>query len=276
MREGRRETGALASDLAALKRDSMPRDEAEKSRSKVIEAIQGMQRELAGQADRLKIYEGLVRTEIEGVEKRVGDTVRPEILALAGQFNELAQEWRAQAGSFDAVKTSLAAVEASLAQLKADLDVVRSMRVAAGSGLGGPESGPTDGLPDDSSKDLLSGLKDADPMRRFSAVMELARFRTPAVVTALEGMLQDPESYVRDGSVRALRKINAPSSIPAVIKALRDDDFFVRSSARDALKTMTTMDIAFDPGADAGERESKVREWEAWWNMNQERLLRGR
>ena len=89
-------------------------------------------------------------------------------------------------------------------------------------------------------------------MRRFAAVMELARFRTPAVVDALEGMLQDPESYVRDGSVRTLRKINAPASIPAIIKALRDDDFFVRASAREALKSMTTADIPFDPNADAG------------------------
>jgi HEAT repeat protein len=104
--------------------------------------------------------------------------------------------------------------------------------------------------------------------------MELARFPTPAVVEALVGMLQDPESYVRDGSVRTLRRINAPAAIPAIIRALRDDDFFVRSSAREALKAMTDANVAFDAGAEAGEREKAVRDWEAWWAANQSRLLR--
>src|SRR4029079_6308068 len=101
-----------------------------------------------------------------------------------------------------------------------DFDTVKARKAASNGG--GSESGPAEpALPDDSSRDLLATLKDSDPMRRFSAVMELARFRTPAVVNALESMLQDPESYVRDGSVRTLRKINSPSSIPAVIKSLR-------------------------------------------------------
>jgi hypothetical protein len=273
--EARKEIAALQTEVGALRRDAMPRDEAEKSRAKVIDAIGAVQKELAGQNDRLKIYEGLVRTEVDGVEKKLGDAFRAELTALAKQFNQLGEEWRGHAAASELLKTSIGAIESNVTQLRADLDAVRSMRV--GGGGGGTESGPVeDGLPDDSSKDLLAGLKDADPGRRFAAVMELSRFRTPAVVTALEAMLQDPESYVRDGSIRTLKKINAPSSIPAIIKALRDDDFFVRSSARDALKTMTTMDIAFDPGADAADRESKVREWEGWWALNKERLLRPR
>jgi hypothetical protein len=39
---------------------------------------------------------------------------------------------------------------------------------------------------------------------------------------------------------------------------------------------MTNADIAFDPGADVAARESKVRQWEDWWALNEERLLRRR
>jgi hypothetical protein len=259
-------------NFEALKRDSVTHSEADRTRSGFVDDLQSSKRELAGQAERIKMFEGMMRAEVDAAEKRLAEKTGAELVALARQFEKIGEDWRAQTASFESLKASVAAVESSIGQLRADFDTVKTRRAGAN---GGSESGPAEpALPDDSSRDLLATLKDSDPMRRFSAVMELARFRTPAVVTALEGMLQDPESYVRDGSVRTLRKINSPSSIPAIIKALRDDDFFVRASARVALKDMTTADIQFDPNADAAERERAVREWEGWWQLNQDRLLR--
>jgi hypothetical protein len=278
IRDVQAEIRTLAQDVAgaregleAQKRDAMPRDEAEKLRARILDDQDMAKRELAGQADRIKIVEALVRTEVGGAEKRLGDKMGAELTALAKSFEKNAEDLRGQTASFEAIKGSIAAIEASIGQLKMDVEAAKARRATANGG--GPESGPSEpGAPDDSSKDLVATLKDPDPMKRFSAVMELARFRTPAVVEALVGMLQDPESYVRDGSVRTLRKINSTASIPAIIKALRDDDFFVRASAREALKAMTDANVSFDPGADATERERAVRDWEAWWTANQDRL----
>jgi hypothetical protein len=268
----REDVQTIQADFAALRRDAMPRDEAEATRKAVSDAVLIMQKEIAAQGERLKVVESLVRAEVEGLERRMGEATKTEILALAKQLAALSEEWRGHGGVHEALKGSLSAIEAAITDLRGEFETVRAQR---GRGGAATDSGPAgDMLPDDSSRELILALKDAEPQRRFNAVVDLARFRTPAVVTALEGMLADPETYVRDGAVRALRKINAPSSIPAIIAALRDDDYFVRSSARDALKSMTTMDIAFDPGGNAADREAKVREWEGWWSLNSERLLK--
>jgi hypothetical protein len=272
IRSATHEIGSLRDDLAALKRETMPRDEAEKLRSRVLDDQDLAKRELAGQSDRIKVVEALVRTEVGNLEKRLGDKTGAELAALAKQVDKTAEDGRSWSAGFEALKSSITAVSTSLNELRGEIDALKTRKGAANGA--GTDSGPAEGLPDDSSKELLLTLKDPDAMKRFAAVMDLARFRTPAVIDALVGMLQDPESYVRDGSVRTLRKINAPASIPAIIKALRDDDFFVRSSAREALKSMTDANVAFDAGADAAEREKAVRDWETWWSANQDRLLR--
>jgi HEAT repeats len=263
---------ALRDDLEALKRDAMPRDDAEKLRARVLDDQDLAKKELAGQSDRIKIVESLVRTEVGNLEKRFGEKSAAELTALAKQLDGVAESGRGHSASFEAIKGSIAALGTAVNELKSEVEALKSRK--GGANGAGTDSGPSDDLPDDSSKDLLVTLKDPDAMKRFSAVMELSRFKTPAVIEALVGMLQDPESYVRDGSVRTLRKINAPTSIPAIIRALRDDDFFVRSSAREALKAMTDANVSFDAGADATEREKAVRDWETWWSANQERLLR--
>jgi hypothetical protein len=273
VRDARKDVASLQAEVAANKREAMPRAEVEGIRSGVLGSLAQVQRDVAGQADRLKVHEGLVRTEVSAAEKRLEETLRGELTALAKQLDGLAGEWRVHAAGAGALKEGLAAVEASVAAIRTDL---AALETRAAAGTNGTESAPSDELPDDASREFIAALKDPDPGRRFGAVIELGRFRTPAVVEALVGMLQDPESYVRDGSVRALRKINAPSSIPAVIKTLRDEDFFVRTSAKDALASMTHAGIAFDPGADQGAREARVREWEEWWSLNQDRLLRRR
>jgi HEAT repeats len=273
IRKGTEDLAGARDDLAALRREAMPRADAEQLRQRVLDDQDLAKKELAGQSDRIKVVEALVRTEVGNLEKRLGEKTGSELTALAKSVEKIGEDGRAHAAAFEALKGSIVAFEGSLGQLRAELDAVRARRGGANGGAG-TDSGPTEEVPDDSSKDLLMTLKDPDAMKRFAAVMELARFRSPAVIEALVGMLQDPESYVRDGSVRTLRKINSPHAIPAIIKALRDDDFFVRSSAREALKAMTDANVTFDAGADATERERQVRDWEAWWAANQERLLR--
>jgi hypothetical protein len=272
LRTANGDVGALKESLAAFRHSAMPREEAERLRTQVLDDLMIAKRELAGQSDRIKIIEALVHTEVQKLEKSLSDSTRNELTALARQFEKLGEDFRAQAASYDALRGSLGSIESAIAQLRTDVETVKKERPAAGSG---PDSGPSEPLlRDDSARDLLSLLKDSDPGRRFQAVMELSRFRSPGVVEALAGMLQDPETYVRDGSVRALRKINLPAAIPSIIKALRDEDYFVRSSAREALRSMTAAEVSFDPGADATERERAVREWENWWQMNSERLLK--
>jgi hypothetical protein len=272
LRVATHELNDLKEGAATLKQNAMPREDADRLRSQVQDDLQAAKRELAGQSDRVRMLEGLVHTEVDKVEKKIGEATRAELTALASQFEKLGEDFRAQAASYDAVKSSLGAIETAIGQVRSDIEAVKVQKVTASLAA---DSGPSEpGMRDESTRDLLALLKDADPARRFGAVLELGRFRTPAVISALEGMLQDPESYVRDGSVRMLAKINVRASIPAIIKALRDDDFFVRSSARAALKSMTSAEIAFDPGADASDRERGVREWEAWWQMNSERLLK--
>lgn len=270
LRTANAEVNGLKESFAALRQHSMPRDEADRLRTQVLDDLLASKRELAGQSDRIKIIEALVHTEVDKLQKSLSETTRTELTALARQLEKLGEEFRAQAASWDALRGSIGSVESAIGALRSEVEAVKTQKASAGA-----DSSPSDpALRDDSARDLMSLLRDADPGRRFAAVMELSRFRTPGVVDALAGMLHDPETYVRDGSVRALRKINLPIAIPIVINALRDEDYFVRSSAREALRSMTAADVAFDPGADAPERERAVREWEVWWQMNSERLLR--
>jgi hypothetical protein len=274
LRAATAETNSLKTDLAAFRANVMPREDAERLRQQVLDDLMLAKRELAGQSDRIKIAEALVHTEVDKLEKSLGEATRNELVALAKQLEKLAEDVRAQSASFEALRGSLAPLQSGLEQLRADFDAFKAQKPAAPVAPAA-ESGPADAPSrEDALKELFAQVKDSEAHRRFTAAVELGRFRTPAVIEALTNLLQDPDSAVRDGAVRSLRRINAAISIPAIIKVLRDEDYFVRSSAREALKSMTSAQVAFDPAGDAAERERGVREWERWWEMNQDRMLR--
>lgn len=116
---------------------------------------------------------------------------------------------------------------------------------------------------------FIDRLNDHDAGRRYAAVIALGRYDLRSdVIQALQGVLDDPEDYVRVASIQNLRKMGDVSSVPRIIDRLRDRDYFVRVAAVGALRSLLGKKLGFDPDQSATERETKVVAWKTWWDAN--------
>ncbi len=182
-------------------------------------------------------------------------------------------------------REDLAGQKATLEGLKAEIGIVRELaavRAAAQPVAPGVESTKSaEAVPTEPAVDereinaFILKLSDVDPGQRYTAVTELGRFTGPRVVSALEGLLKDPEEYLRVAVVQNLRRLGSKTSLPLILAALRDADPFVRSAAKAAFETMAATRINYDPEATPREREAAVKETEAWWESNKVRVLAG-
>src|SRR5262249_37649608 len=145
LRSANADVNALRDGSAQLRQNAMPREDGEKLRSQVLEDLMYAKKELAGQADRIKLVESLVHTEVDKLEKPRGETPRNELTALARHFEKLGEDFRAQAASYDALKGSLSSIESSITQLRSDLEAVKALKEkAAAVSTQGSESGPSE------------------------------------------------------------------------------------------------------------------------------------
>jgi len=239
-------------------------------------------------AQRLDVLDRRELEHHEGVSKSLNAAVERVTARLDGDVAALRKD-------LQALQVDDAASKIVLDSLKDQIELLKEMvRSVSPSGGGKPDaaSAPSgdDGAPPPAppvpagpdpaaleSKEvnaLIAQLKDADAGRRFAAVVELGRYSGPLVAKALEGMLADSESYIRQGALQQLRKVSAVAALPAVIASLRDADYFVRVAANAAACSLSGTDLRFNPEGSPSEREAKVKEWERWWDANREKLLK--
>lgn len=215
--------------------------------------------------------------------------VRTGLEGLTTRFENAAQELQK---AVQALQIEAAGQKVSLEALKDQIVLVREMVTVrepatpvpaplTGDSPKAPSSG--DGVSPAVSESpesrevntLIAQLQDPDSNVRYSAVVELSRFSGPKVVKALESMLTDSEDYIRSGVIKNLLKLGSMTSIPLMIASLRDKDYYVRVDAQRALRSLSGTEIAFDADGSPSERETKVKEWERWWDGNKDRILRG-
>lgn len=122
------------------------------------------------------------------------------------------------------------AVESSPSLIKALNDSTESVRIVAADTLGMAPSGPA------AVQALCAALADQSVGVRRTAVFSLRRLNDVSAVAALEGVLKDPDTYVRANAVQAIGMLSDRKSPPAVIKGMiHDREPLVQVSVANAL-----------------------------------------
>ena len=78
-------------------------------------------------------------------------------------------------------------------------------------------------------------MQGKDPIARVHIINTLARFNTPEVQTALQGLLKDPNKLIRGATLSALQRMNGPIDIERVCALLRDPEIDVLNRAIDVV-----------------------------------------
>ncbi|MBS0378391.1 MAG: HEAT repeat domain-containing protein [Proteobacteria bacterium] len=86
-----------------------------------------------------------------------------------------------------------------------------------------------------SLSDLIGRVQGKDPIARVHIINTLARFSTPEVQTALQGLLKDPNKLIRGASLAALQRMDGQIDIERVAPLLRDPEIDVMNRAIDVV-----------------------------------------
>ena len=83
--------------------------------------------------------------------------------------------------------------------------------------------------------DLVSRVHGKDPIARVHIINTLARFNTPEVQTALQGLLKDSNKLIRGAALSAMQRMDGPIDIERVCALLRDPEIDVLNRAIDVV-----------------------------------------
>ncbi len=87
----------------------------------------------------------------------------------------------------------------------------------------------------------------------------------PVVIPFLAQVSRDPFELTRRAVARIIRDIGHPSAIPIAIDLLMDEDNFVRETAAEALRSITGIDLGYQPYASHESRYQAQQRWRQWW-----------
>ncbi|MBV8341696.1 MAG: HEAT repeat domain-containing protein, partial [Gammaproteobacteria bacterium] len=83
--------------------------------------------------------------------------------------------------------------------------------------------------------ELISRMQGKDPIARVHIINTLARFNTPEVQAALQGLLKDPNKLIRGATLSALQRMDGPIDVERVCALLRDPEIDVLNRAVDVV-----------------------------------------
>jgi eukaryotic-like serine/threonine-protein kinase len=83
--------------------------------------------------------------------------------------------------------------------------------------------------------ELIGRVNGKDPIARVHIINTLARFNTPEVQAALQGLLKDPNKLIRGATLSALQRMDGPIDIERVAPLLRDPEIDVLNRAIDVV-----------------------------------------
>ena len=83
--------------------------------------------------------------------------------------------------------------------------------------------------------ELIQRLHGKDPIARVHIINILARFNTPEVYTALQGLLNDPNKLIRGATLSALQRMEGVIDIERVCELLKDPEIDVQNRAVDVV-----------------------------------------
>ncbi|MGH8200004.1 MAG: HEAT repeat domain-containing protein, partial [Steroidobacteraceae bacterium] len=83
--------------------------------------------------------------------------------------------------------------------------------------------------------ELIGRAQGKDPIARVHIINILARFNTPEVQTALQGLLKDPNKLIRGATLSALQRMDGKIDIERVCALLKDPEIDVQNKAIDVV-----------------------------------------
>jgi hypothetical protein len=116
--------------------------------------------------------------------------------------------------------------------------------------------------------ELIRLLGDGVGAVRFAAAEALGKLGDKSAVPPLMKLLDEPNFGSYGPVIESLASLKAYGAIPALIRFLRDRDARVRGLSANALMVMTRQFINFKAKGAPEERETGIRQWEAWWEKN--------
>ena len=107
---------------------------------------------------------------------------------------------------------------------------------------------------------LLSALKDDDPLMRRHAAMALGKLGDKSATPALIEALKDKENEVRISVVRAIGDLRDKTALQAVLEALKDPDYQLRQAAVETFGILVYKSGGKEPAgeAEAGSQDEVV------------------
>ena len=119
---------------------------------------------------------------------------------------------------------------------------------------------------------LVRLLNDNVGAVRYAAVEALGKVGDKSVVPQIIRLLDSPYFGSYAPVIESLANLKAPEAIPYFIRLLRDDDPRVRNVSASALMVTTRQVIPFKAKGTPEEREVAIKQWEAWWQANWEKV----
>ncbi len=109
---------------------------------------------------------------------------------------------------------------------------------------------------------------------RSHALRVATRLDPNQVIPAIEVMVKDPNSTIRNTAVFEARFVHRKEVLPLIISAIADSEQFVSITARDSFWKLTRFSGAIHDWEVSTQEDRKewAKEWWEWWETNKDRL----
>jgi hypothetical protein len=113
-----------------------------------------------------------------------------------------------------------------------------------------------------------------EPRIRSHALRVATRLDPNQVLPALEVMVKDPNSTIRNTAVFESRYVHRKEVLPIIISAIPDPEQYVSITARDTFWILTRFSGAIHDweASTPEDRKEWVKEWWAWWEEHKDQL----
>lgn len=198
---------------------------------------------------------------------RAAENVQAQMLMLekaTEPLPDLADAQARQDQQLRETQTARTLIEQDLRDLRGAVDALRAAltemdaRLAAGAAAPAAAGFPAE------TEELLSQLRDPDPLRRSVAIEKLSHDPDPRLAPYVAPLLKDSYEMNRYYAATHLGLLKARDTGAALVEALLDDYSLVRKAANDALIALSGLDQNFDPKGSEGERRKGYERWKQW------------
>ena len=121
---------------------------------------------------------------------------------------------------------------------------------------------------------LAAAVREAPQPQGLRIVELLGEVRDESALTALRECLRNPNRLIRQRTISVLVATKDPMVVPALVTALTDAESGLAEMALRGIAGLAMRPFEFDPAAPVEERRTAAAEIQAWWDANEDMLIR--